>query len=298
MVVERAGELQLLLDANTAVRLHLAEAAPGGAPQATYQRDGEGAGESASVSLQGDELLLGSASRSSSGRLVFQRVPFAATTGEVFRIELQAPIDELRRRALAAQPPPELTQSARERVELVELVHVIPDLELDIRYASTDNFMEAVFYEQPRAFLQHPAADALAAAQAELREHGYGLLIYDAYRPWHVTKMFWDATPEHQREFVADPASGSRHNRGCAVDLTLIDLATGQPVDMPSGYDEFSHRAYANYPAWSSRARDLRQLLRHTLEQQGFEALANEWWHFDFASWREYPILNLRFTDL
>jgi D-alanyl-D-alanine dipeptidase len=124
---------------------------------------------------------------------------------------------------------------------------------------------------------------------------GYGVLIHDAYRPWYVTKMFWDATPVAQKEFVADPAKGSRHNRGCAVDLSLYDLKTGKPVDMVSGYDEFSHRAYPEYPGGTSLQRWHRSLLREVMEAEGFRIFEGEWWHFDYKEWRHYPIGTMTF---
>jgi D-alanyl-D-alanine dipeptidase len=124
------------------------------------------------------------------------------------------------------------------------------------------------------------------------------LLIHDAYRPWSVTKMFWDATPPAQREFVADPAGGSRHNRGAAVDLTLVELSTGEPVEMPGGYDEFSRRSYPNYPGGSSRQRWHRDLLRRTMEAEGFTVYETEWWHFDWKDWRQYGIANLSFSEI
>jgi D-alanyl-D-alanine dipeptidase len=146
--------------------------------------------------------------------------------------------------------------------------------------------------------MQRPAAEAVMRAHRQLKARGYGLLIHDAYRPWAVTKMFWEATPAAQRVFVADPSQGSRHNRGCAVDLTLYDLATGEPVQMVGGYDEFSDRSYPDYPGGTSRQRWHRELLRQVMESEGFTVYEAEWWHFDFNSWREYPILNIPFEKL
>jgi D-alanyl-D-alanine dipeptidase len=154
------------------------------------------------------------------------------------------------------------------------------------------------FYDTARAFLERPAAEALVRAHRRLAALGYGLLIHDAYRPWYVTWMFWRATPDSLKIFVADPASGSRHNRGAAVDVTLYNLATGAPVTMPSGYDEFSERAYPDYPGGTSRQRWLRDLLRATLEAEGFHVYQYEWWHFDFAGWERYPILNAPFAAI
>ena len=146
--------------------------------------------------------------------------------------------------------------------------------------------------------MQRPAAEALVKANTWLKQFGYGLLIHDAYRPWYVTKMFWDATPDYQRDFVADPSKGSRHNRGCAADVTLYDLSTGAPADMVSGYDEFSVRAYPDYPGGTSLQRWHRALLRQAMELHGFEVYVYEWWHFDYNAWREYPILNLPFGQI
>jgi len=224
------------------------------------------------------------------GGVQFDRRP-GPEDGEVFRIRPQLPEAELRRAALAARPP---SQPAGLRApDLVAPSSLDPTIQLDIRYASTNNFMGMVFYPEPVALLQRPAAEALVRVQHRLRELGYGLLIHDAYRPWYVTKMFHDATPEDLRIFVADPAQGSRHNRGCAVDLTLCDLATGRPVTMVSGYDEFTARAYPRYPGGTSFRRWHRELLRRSMEAEGFAVYEHEWWHFDYGAWREYPVLNV-----
>ena len=230
------------------------------------------------------------------GSVVFERREIDGEGDETFKIEPVRPVDDLRTEALAAAPPASLTVGREP--ELTELVTLDPTVQLDIRYASTNNFMDAVFYDEPRAFLQRPAAQALVRAQRTLAEHGYGLLVHDGYRPWYVTKMFWDATPEEQKLFVADPAGGSRHNRGSAVDLTLYDLSTGEPADMVSGYDEFSPRAFPDYPGGTDRQRWLRELLREAMEDEGFDVYEWEWWHFDHQTWREYPVLNLRFDEL
>jgi D-alanyl-D-alanine dipeptidase len=181
--------------------------------------------------------------------------------------------------------------------ELVELVKLEPSLRLEIRYATTNNFMKRPVYRQARAFLQRPAAAALVRANQTLRSQGYGLLIFDAYRPWSVTKKFWDfASPEERRiGFVADPREGSKHNRGCAVDLTLFELGSGREVAMPSTYDEFSERAYSNYQGGSAESRRLRAVLRQAMEAEGFEVLPEEWWHFNYKDWNQYPILNIPF---
>jgi CubicO group peptidase (beta-lactamase class C family)/D-alanyl-D-alanine dipeptidase len=230
------------------------------------------------------------------GGVFFPRRSVGTAEGVTFQIEPVRPVEELRSEALAATPPVE-TGDLREP-DLVDLTELDPTIRLDIRYAGTNNFMGAVFYDEPRAFMQRPAAEAVVRASAALRQRGYGLLIHDAYRPWYVTKMFWDATPEDQKLFVADPQQGSRHNRGCAVDLTLYDLATGETVNMVGGYDEFTERSYADYPGGTTRQRWLRELLREAMEDEGFDVYPFEWWHFDYQAWQQYPILNLTFDQI
>jgi D-alanyl-D-alanine dipeptidase len=230
------------------------------------------------------------------GPSVFKRIFYGGESGASFRIEPLKPADVLRKEALLASPPKE--EGSFKKPDLVELRLLDSTIRLDVRYATTNNFMGERFYSQARAFLQRPAAEALVRAHRALRSMGYGLLIHDAYRPWYVTKMFWDATPKEQKDFVADPVKGSRHNRGCAVDLSLYDLKTGMAVEMVSGYDEFSHRAYPSYLGGTSLQRWHRQLLRKAMEAEGFKVFDVEWWHFDFRDWRSYPIGTLTFEEI
>ena len=226
----------------------------------------------------------------------FNRLSLGAEDGGTFRITpIRAP-EELLIEALAASPPEE--EGDFRPADLAELVALDSTILLDIRYATTNNFMGEIFYSEPRAFLQRPAAEALVRAHHWLGEQGYGLLIHDGYRPWYVTKMFWDATPEELRVFVANPANGSRHNRGCAVDLTLYDLETGAPVTMTGGYDEMSPRSYPDYAGGTARQRWHRELLREAMEAQGFTVYEAEWWHFDYNDWPSYSIGNERFEEL
>jgi serine beta-lactamase-like protein LACTB len=146
--------------------------------------------------------------------------------------------------------------------------------------------------------MQRPAAEALVRVHKKLTEQDYGLMVFDGYRPWSVTKMFWDATPEQQRVFVADPSQGSRHNRGCAVDLTLFDRTTGKPVEMVGGYDEMSDRSYPDYLGGTSLQRYHRDLLRRAMQEGGFTVYEAEWWHFDYKDWRKYAISNLTFEEI
>jgi len=213
-----------------------------------------------------------------------------------YQITPSRPLETLRREALAASPP--LEKGPFRKPELVELTSLYPAIHLDIRYATTNDFLGTPVYTQARAFMQRPAAEALVRALHKLQPLGYGLLIHDAYRPWYVTKIFWDATPPEGKIFVADPKEGSRHNRGCAVDLTLYDLATGKPIEMPGTYDEMSPRSFPDYPGGTSLQRWHRDLLRHAMESEGFTVYEHEWWHFDYKDWHEYPILNIKFEDL
>lgn len=199
--------------------------------------------------------------------------------------------------AAFAQGPPIETGPFRSP-ELVELIKLDPTIRLDIRYATKNNFLGKAVYKQPRAFLQRPAAEALVRANQALRKQGYGLLVFDGYRPWAVTKVFWDATTEDKKIFVADPSKGSRHNRGSAVDLSLFDLETGKPVVMPGEYDEMTERSHINYACATPEAKRFREMLRTAMETEGFAVYEPEWWHYDFRNWKEYPILNIKFSDI
>ncbi|MBN4056304.1 M15 family metallopeptidase, partial [Rhodothermus sp. AH-315-K08] len=225
----------------------------------------------------------------------FEKRP-SADDGETFTIDPVREIGDLRSEALAASPPDEDGDFLEP--DLVELSTVEPDILYDIRYASTNNFMQTVFYRSAHAYLQRETAEAVGRAHRALAEHGFGLLVYDAYRPWFVTKMFWDATPEEQKVFVANPANGSRHNRGSAVDLTMVSLETGEPVPMPSGYDEFSERSYSDYVGGTSLRRWHRELLRSVMEAEGFQVYEYEWWHYDRDDWNRYPIMNETFEEI
>jgi CubicO group peptidase (beta-lactamase class C family)/D-alanyl-D-alanine dipeptidase len=239
----------------------------------------------------------GRANIATAATVAFKRRPLLADNDRINAqiTPVRAP-SELRKVALAATPPKEVGNFRTP--DLVELRSLDSTIKYDIRYATSNNFMGTPFYTSAHAFMQRPAAEAVARASAELRKLGYGLLIHDSYRPWYVTKMFWDGTPPDKHVFVADPSQGSRHNRGCAVDLTLYDLATGKPINMPGGYDEMTDRSYPIYPGASSLQRWHRDLLRHAMEAQGFTVYEAEWWHFDYKDWRSYPIGNLTFEQL
>jgi D-alanyl-D-alanine dipeptidase len=227
-------------------------------------------------------------------RLQFKDI--GADVVQKIRAGVKADNGQLRAAALRAKPPEE--PKAKRGFDLVDLTTVDPGIKLDIRYASSNNFIGFPLYERPAAYLQRPAAEALGRAERALAAQGYGLLIHDGYRPWFVTKMFWDVTPDSAHVFVADPSQGSRHNRGCAVDLTLYDLKTGAPVEMTGRYDEMSPRSYADYVGGTSRQRWLRELLRKEMEAQGFAVYPEEWWHFDYKDWNDYAIGNATFAEI
>ena len=196
-----------------------------------------------------------------------------------------------------AQQPPKEAGPFREP-ELRELVKLDPTIKLDIRYATRNNFLGRPVYKEARAFLQKPAAEALVRAHQKLRSHGYGIVVFDGYRPWSVTKIFWDVTPADKKIFVADPNQGSRHNRGCAVDLSLYELKTGKIVQMPSEYDEMTERAHINYACATPEAKHLREMLRSAMESEGFVVYEPEWWHYDYKDWKQYPIQNIPFSKI
>lgn len=181
--------------------------------------------------------------------------------------------------------------------DLVDLAEFDPRLQLDIRYAGTNNFCGQAIYPEPCAWLQRPAAEALRQAHDRARKEGYGFIVFDAYRPWHITRQFWEQFPAY-REFLADPAAGSVHNRGCAVDLSLFQLDNGMAVDMPSAYDEFTKRAYPEFAGGTSKQRELRDRLRAWMEAEGFAVHPHEWWHYNYKDWERYPVMDLEFAEL
>ncbi len=183
--------------------------------------------------------------------------------------------------------------------DLVELVTIDPAIRLDMRYATANNFTGKILYKQPRAFMTRIAAAALLEAHRMVQPQGFGFLIYDAYRPWRVTRALWNATPPGpKKNYVANPKRGSRHNRGCAVDMTLYDVTTGQEVEMPSAFDDFSARAHRDYSDDTPSARKHALILEQAMQTAGFRGMSNEWWHFDFTGWEAYPVLDIPFEAI
>lgn len=187
-------------------------------------------------------------------------------------------------------------QKIIKEADLIELIKLDKTIKLDIRYATDNNFMGRTVYPEARAFLQRPAAEAVVRVHKKLKKMGLGIVIYDGYRPWTITKLFWDTVKEEHRKFVANPATGSKHNRGCAIDLAIYDLKTGEHLDMPSGYDEFTERASPDYKGGTEIQNKNRDLLRGLMEAEGFTVNSNEWWHYDYKTWQDYGIYDIPFS--
>ncbi len=223
------------------------------------------------------------------GSVFLPRRDFGGAEG-VFRITPLRPVADLAREARSLQPPVETGDFLQS--DLVDVRSLDKSIALDVRYATAANFLGTPVYGKVEVRLQRKAAEALVRAHRTLKPAGYGLLLHDGYRPWFVTWIFWNATPEASRDFVADPAQGSKHNRGCAIDLTLFDLKTGKAIEMPGLYDEMSPRSYPDYQGGTSRQRAMRDFLRQTMEREGFSVYEAEWWHFDYQDWPRHAIGN------
>jgi D-alanyl-D-alanine dipeptidase len=179
--------------------------------------------------------------------------------------------------------------------DLVDVKAYVPGVVLDIRYATTNNFTGQQLYPVARCCLRREAAERLREVEAELQPLGYKLKIFDGYRPLSVQKRMWAIYPHPG--FVADPARGSRHNRGAAVDLTLIRL-DGSDVPMPTPFDDFTERAHRGYMDLPAEAIEDRELLQRVMTKHGFTGLPTEWWHFDLNNWREYPIMDVDYSQI
>lgn len=272
-VIERDGRLMTIADRGTAVAVDTA------APKPVFTR-GPG-GRATMVTI---------------GKVAYRRLQVGPEAGGQLRVTPVRSVPDVLKESQALTPPVEAGTFLP--ADLVELTRLEPSIRLDVRYATTNNFLGAVFYAEARAFLQRPAAAAVVRAHRALAAFGYGLLVHDGYRPWYVTKTFWETTPVDRKWLVANPNPGSRHNRGAAVDLTLYDLKTGAVVEMPSTYDESTPRAYAFYPGGTSLQRWHRALLRRVMEAEGFAVNPEEWWHFDYQDWRRYAVGNVAFDKI
>lgn len=186
--------------------------------------------------------------------------------------------------------------SKKPELELVDIKKAIPSVVLDIRYATKNNFTGQVMYKQARAFARKPVVERLKKIQAELKKKGYGLKIFDAYRPYAITVSFYEKASD--KNFVANPAKGSKHNRGCAVDLSIVYLKTGKDVPMPTPYDSFEAAAAPDYKELPAQIIKNRDFLIETMQTHGFRVIHNEWWHFDFIGWQQYDLMDIPFEKL
>ena len=180
--------------------------------------------------------------------------------------------------------------------ELVDLEKTVPGLVLDIRYATTNNFTGQKIYNLTKAYARKPVAEALRQAQVEFNAMGYGIKMYDAYRPYKATVKFYEEY--HDTTYVASPYKGSRHNRGCALDMTIVDWRSKEELKMPTGYDSFKKEAWPTTPAKDAKAGENRALLINVMEKHGFKVSISEWWHFDFVGWQKYDVLDIDFEEL
>ena len=181
-------------------------------------------------------------------------------------------------------------QTSSVTTELVDILSIDSTIVLDIRYATKNNFTKVVLYPVARAFLRREAAESLAAVNAELKKSGYRLKIYDAYRPLSIQKKLWEVVPDDR--YVAPPVKGSRHNRGAAVDLTIID-SKGKELRMPTPYDDFTKRAWHEFMDLPSNVIRNRSLLKETMMRYGFHPITTEWWHYDFKGWDRFEIMDI-----
>jgi D-alanyl-D-alanine dipeptidase len=206
--------------------------------------------------------------------------------------------DSSRLRVLSTLAEYDASVAANPDQQMVDVTRLIPDIVLDLRYATINNFVGKRMYDEQPAytFMRRPAASALALVQKDLRERGYGLKIFDAYRPYAVTRKFWDLV--HDERYVANPSKGSGHNRGIAVDLTLIDLKTGRELVMPTGFDNFTDSAHHDFMNLSAAVLKNRALLKQTMEKYGFISFPTEWWHYSLPNPEKYTVLDLGFEEL
>lgn len=179
---------------------------------------------------------------------------------------------------------------------MVDLTVFIPGIVLDIRYATENNFTGQQVYSTAEAFVRKPVAEALLRVQLELRKMGLGLKVFDAYRPYRATLRFYRVYPD--KSFVAAPWLGSRHNRGAAVDVTLIDFETGEELAMPTLFDDFSERASPSFMDLPDEVIRNREKLISIMSKHGFSVFHTEWWHFDFRGWEQFGLMDIDFSEL
>lgn len=222
----------------------------------------------------------------------YSRRFFAGENGKPFRFAVSGDWQELKNAANAAVMPANL--GTGQQAQLVNLAQAVPGIKLDLRYAGSDNCFGNVLNDDARAFLDVEAAAALNTVQLNLAEYGYGLLVWEAYRPWSVSKLAYDALPPENKSMLPAPEVGFSHNTGRSVDVSLYSLATGEPVDMISYFDEPSIRQYASFAGGTELERYRRDLLRTQMQLAGFTASDMEWWHFYYGNIKAFAHLNVK----
>lgn len=180
--------------------------------------------------------------------------------------------------------------------ELIDLAKFIPGIVLDIRYATENNFTKEKIYALSKAYARRPVGEALRNAQTEFTKQGVGIKIFDAYRPYSATVKFYEVYKD--TTYVASPYRGSRHNRGCAIDMTLVDLKTGNELKMPTEFDSFKKEAWPSTPVTDLLVKKNRDLIISIMSKHGFKVNSSEWWHFDFVGWQKFDVLDIDFEDL
>lgn len=186
--------------------------------------------------------------------------------------------------------------AANPQNELINLEKFVPGVRLDIRYATTNNFTQEKIYNLARAYARKPVAEALKKAQADFKKLGYGIKIFDAYRPYAATVKFYEVYKD--TTYVASPYRGSRHNRGCAIDMTIFDLKTGKDLPMPTEYDSFRKEAWPSTPVSDPIIRKNRETIISVMANHGFKVNGSEWWHFDFIGWQKFEVMDISFEEL
>ena len=226
----------------------------------------------------------------------YSRIFFAGENDNDFKVTLTQSIEVLRKNVQSVVLPNQ--QNSLAEAKLVNLAAKDQQIRINMIYATDKNFVGTVVYENTGAYLDEQAVDALSRVNRKLAEYGYGLVIWDAYRPWYISKLLHDALPENDKRLLESPETGSPHNKGLSVDVSLYDIATGKELDMISGFDELSFRAYSKFQGGSGLDRFRRDLLRQIMEKEGFTGVAHEWWHFDYQGFTNYRLLNVPFSQL
>jgi D-alanyl-D-alanine dipeptidase len=222
-----------------------------------------------------------------------EALPLATTTTPMTTVTQTENSTEFELSLPLTTPPQQVAQSPLPYdARLIDIRSVNSKIALDIRYATTNNFLKRKVYPVPRCVLRGAAARRLSQVQQDLEKKGLGLKVFDCYRPLSVQKLMWQFKPDSR--YVANPAKGSRHNRGAAVDLTLVDR-NGKELEMPTGFDDFSVKAHRNYIGASAQARKNSKLLEDAMKKYGFIPLPTEWWHFDAPGWDKFVILDVSF---